>query len=187
VNNIPRDRLLVLHSIITSKTRIRILMSLFLNPERSAYLRELSEEFAVSPSLVKTELQSMRKNGLLTSEKEGKQILYRANQQHPLFPELNSMVRKALGMDHIIESIVQRLGELESAFLLDDYAEGKDTGIIDLLLVGQIDQKNLSDLVKKTEHYISRKIRTLCLTQEEYTGLGDRLARRHLMLLWKRP
>ena len=39
-------------SLITSKTRIRILMRLFLNPEGNAYLRELAEEFAVSPSQV---------------------------------------------------------------------------------------------------------------------------------------
>ena len=161
-------------------------MSLFLNPERSAYLRELSEEFSVSPSMVKGELQSMEENGLLTSEKAGKQIFYRANKQHPLFPELNSMVHKALGMDHILESIIDRLGDLEQAYLLDDYAEGRDTGIVDLLLVGHIDTTNLGDLVNKTEKYIGRKIRTLCLTPDEYHGMTEQLGRRTKMLLWEK-
>ncbi len=176
----------VLNSIITSKTRIRILMGLFLNPQRSAYLRELSEEFALSPSIVKGELQSMKENGLLTSEKAGNQILYRANQKHPLFPELNSMVQKALGMDRILDSIIDRLGDLEQAYLLDDYAEGRDTGIIDLLLVGRIDSSNLTDLVTKTERYIGRKIRTLCLTQDEYGGMSAQLGKRPKLLLWER-
>jgi hypothetical protein len=161
-------------------------MSLFLNPERRAYLRELAEEFAVSPSLVKGELQSMRENGLLTSEKAGKQILYRANQGHPLYPELSSMVHKALGMDRILDSIVERLGDLEKAYLLDDYAEGRDTGIVDLLLVGTIDSTNLSDLVAKTERYIGRKIRTLCLTPEEFGEMAMQLGKRPKLLLWER-
>ena len=100
----------------------------------------------------------------LESHKNGRQIQYQANQKHPLFHELQSMVQKALGMDRILESILERLGNLEEAYLIDDYAEGKDTGIIDLVLIGDIDQENLNDLVHKTERYIDRKIRTLVLS-----------------------
>ncbi len=170
--------------LITSKTRIRILMRLFLNPEGNAYLRELADEFAVSPSQVKEELSQLSGAGLLESEKHGRQIHYRANTQHPLFPELHSMVHKALGMDRIIDSVIGRLGRLELAFLLDDYAEGKDTGIIDLGLVGDIDRANLIDLVGKTERYIGRKIRTLVLTPEEYERMYLVLKKRPLLPLW---
>ncbi len=170
--------------LITSKTRIRILMRLFLNPGGNAYLRELADEFAVSPSQVKDELSQLSAAGLLESEKQGRQIHYRANTRHPLFPELQSMVHKALGMDRILESVVERLGRLELAFLLDDYAEGKDTGIIDLGLVGAIDTINLADLVAKTERYIGRKIRTLVLSREEYERMRPVLEKRPLLPLW---
>jgi DNA-binding transcriptional ArsR family regulator len=170
--------------LITSKTRIRILMRLFLNPEGNAYLRELADEFAVSPSQVKDELSQLSAAGLLDSEKLGRQIHYRANTRHPLFPELHSMVHKALGMDRILDSVIERLGRLELAFLLDDYAEGKDTGIIDLGLVGDVDQANLTDLVGKTERYIGRKIRTLVLSREEYERMRAVLEKRPLLPLW---
>jgi DNA-binding transcriptional ArsR family regulator len=170
--------------LITSKTRVRILMRLFLNPEGNAYLRELAEEFAVSPSQVKEELSQLSEAGLLESQKQGRQIHYRANTCHPLFPELHSMVHKALGMDRIIDSVVERLGRLELAFLLDDYAKGKDTGIIDLGLVGDIDQANLFDLVGKTERYIGRKIRTLVLSAEEYERMHSVLKKRPMLPLW---
>lgn len=173
------------NGLITSKTRIRILMRLFLNPEGDAYLRELANEFSVSPSQVKDELSQLGAAGLLESEKRGRQIHYRANTRHPLFPELHSMVHKALGMDRIIDSVVNRLGRLELAFLLDDYAEGKDTGIIDLGLVGDIDTTNLADLVRKTERYIGRKIRTLVLTPEEYERISPMLKQRPLLRLWE--
>lgn len=175
----------LLSSLITSKTRVRILMRLFLNPDGQAYLRELAEEFSVSPSQVKEELDQLREAGLLVNARQGRQINFRANREHPLFPELHSMVQKALGMDRILDSIVQRLGRLERAFLLDDYAVGRDTGIIDLGLVGEIDQANLADLTAKTERYIGRKIRTLVLSREEYEELWPMLERRPMLCLWE--
>jgi len=174
----------IFSGLITSKTRIKILMRLFLNPKQNAYLRELADEFNASPSQVREELRQLNDAGFLESHKNGRQIQYQANQKHPLFRELQSMVRKALGMDQILDSILDRLGNLEEAYLIDDYAEGKDTGIIDLVLVGDIDQENLTDLVRKTERYIDRKIRTLCRGRGEWNKLYDSLAKRPLLKLW---
>jgi DNA-binding transcriptional ArsR family regulator len=171
--------------LITSKMRIRILMRLFLNPKRNAYLRELANEFDASPSHIKEELDQLKEANLLTSRKNGRQVLFSANQKHPVFNELHSMVKKALGMDQILESMIKRLGNLEMALLVDDYAEGKDSGIIDLVLIGNIDQNNLQDLTKKTERYINRKIRTLSLTADEYMQLAPNLDSRPNFLLWK--
>ncbi len=85
-----------------------------------------------------------------------------------------------------MESIIGRLGDLEKAYLIDDYAKGKDTGLIDLILVGHIDQEKLSDFVGKTERYIGRKIRTLVVTSEEHQNLQQVLAKRPQLLLWER-
>lgn len=171
--------------LITSRTRIEILMRLFLNPLRKAYLRQLSAETGVSPSLIRAELQQLEESGLLKKERSGRQVLFCANTEHALFPELNSMVRKALGMDHILESIVERLGSLEAAWLIDDYAEGRDTGIIDLLLVGHLDQENLPVLVAKAEKYLQRKIRTLVMTGDERESVNAILESRPSLQLWK--
>ncbi len=159
-------------------------MRLFLNPNRQAYLRELADEFGASPSHIKEELGRLSSSSLVCSEKVGRQINFSANTAHPLFPELQSMVKKALGMDRILESILSRLGNLELAFLMDDYAEGKDTGIIDLGLVGDIDHANLNDLVLKSEKYLERKIRTLVFTHTEYSNMILQLQKRPMMVLW---
>lgn len=172
--------------LITSKTRIKILMRLFLNPNGTAYLRELANDFQTSPSLVKDELDQLHKAKLLIANKSGRQILFSANQDHPLFSELHSMVKKSLGMDQILESIIKRLGNLQQALLIDDYAEGKDTGIIDLVLIGDIDTTNLMDLTTKTERYIERKIRTLLMTVEEYQQHGTILNNRPQFVLWQK-
>ncbi len=175
----------LLSGLISSKTRIKLLVRFFFNPKTSSYLRELSKEFDISTNSVREELNQLTKTNLLKSKKNGRQVHYAANQDHPLFPELKSMVGKLMGIDKVIDGIVDRLGDLEYAYLLDDYAEGKDTGIIDLLLIGGIDHYHLNDLSRKTERYIKRKIRSLVLSPDEYTKFKFRLKERPYLLIWE--
>ena len=171
--------------LISSKTRIKLLIRFFFNPKTRSYLRELAKEFNVSTNAVREELNQLTKTDLLHSEKNGRQVYYRANPEHPLFPELKSMVSKVMGVDHVIDGIVHRLGDLERAYLIDDYAEGKDTGIIDLLLVGNIDHYHLNDLSRKTERYVKRKIRSLVLSREEFEEILPQLEGRPRVLIWE--
>ena len=160
-------------------------MRLFFNPKARSYLRELAKEFNVSTNAVREELNQLKKTDLLKSEKNGRQIYYMANTEHALFPELKSMVSKVMGIDQVIDGIVNRLGDLERAYLIGDYAEGKDTGIIDILLIGEIDQYHLNDLTRKTERYVKRKIRSLVLTKDEFNNFRSELENRPRVLIWK--
>jgi predicted DNA-binding protein YlxM (UPF0122 family) len=175
----------ILAGLIGSKTRVKLLMRFFFNPEARSYLRELAKEFNVSTNAVREELNQLKKTDLLTSEKNGRQVFYKANTRHALFPELKSMVSKVMGIDQVVDSIIERLGNLESAYLIDDYAEGKDTGIIDIILVGDIDHYHLNDLSRKTERYIKRKIRSLVLSRAEYQQLLPELKNRPILLIWE--
>jgi len=172
--------------LISSKTRISLLMRFFFNPGTKSYLRELSKDLQVSSNAVREELNQLTKTKLLTSEREGRNVFYTANNDHPLFPELKSMVSKVMGLDQVIDSILTRLGDLEKAYIIDDYAEGKDTGIIDLVLVGNIDQYHLNDLSRKTERYIKRKIRSLVMTKQEFKAFQPSLEKRSYFLVWER-
>ena len=171
--------------LISSKTRIKLLIRFFFNPSTRSYLRELANEFNVSTNSVREELNQLTRTELLTSQKSGRQVFYKANQKHPLFPELKSMVSKVMGIDQVVDGIVTRLGDIERAYLLDDYAEGKDSGIIDLVLVGNIDQYHLNDLSRKTERYIKRKIRTLVLSRDEFKEFEPKLKACPNILIWE--
>jgi predicted Rossmann fold nucleotide-binding protein DprA/Smf involved in DNA uptake len=174
----------LLSGLISSKTRIKLLIRLFFNPATHAYLRELAKEFDVSTNAVREELNQLKQTKLLKTKKSGRQIFYMANTEHSLFPELKSMVSKVMGIDQVIDGIVNRLGDLERAYLTGDYAEGKDTGIIDLVLVGKIDEYHLNDLSRKTERYIKRKIRSLVLNRSEYNEMLPNLKQKPLVLIW---
>ena len=159
-------------------------MRFFFNPKTRSYLRELAKEFNVSSNAVREELNQLTRTSLLKSERNGRNVYYQANTDHALFSELKSMISKVMGIDQVIDGIVERLGNLEKAYLIGDYAEGKDTGIIDLMLVGVIDPYHLNDLTKKTERYIKRKIRLLVLDHEEYRALWPELEQKPHLLIW---
>jgi DNA-binding transcriptional regulator PaaX len=70
-----------------------------MNPETSAHLRGLATEFDESTNGVRVELNRLSEAGLLESSQSGNKIYYQANTKHGLYPEINSIVRKYLGID----------------------------------------------------------------------------------------
>jgi DNA-binding transcriptional ArsR family regulator len=176
----------VLESLITSKTRLKLLLKFFLNPDTSSHLRGLAAEFDESTNAVRVELNRLTEAGLLEISKEGRNIKYQVNTRHTLYPDIHSIVKKYLGIDEIIESVVKQLGNVELAFLTGDYAQGIDSGLIDLVLVGEIDKTYLQQLVEKSEALIHRKIRTLVISQKEAEQLKKRFQKEKILLLWER-
>ena len=180
----------MLEYLITSRTRVKMLLKFFLNSHSKAHLRGLAEEFGESTNSIRHELNNLSKAGYLVSNGKGNIIEYSANIDHPLYPEIKNLVHKHMGIDKIIDNIVNkmisRLGQLESAFITGDYAEGKDSGIIDLVLVGTINSDNLLGYVQKAEGLINRKIRTLVLSMDEFDKNRKSLHADTALWLWKR-
>lgn len=148
----------VLDTLITSKTRLKMLLKFFTNSASSAYLRGMAEEFGESTNAIRHELNNLSKASYLISEEQGRTILYRANTKHPLYPELKNLIHKYLGLDKIVDNILAKLGKLYYAFIIGDYAHGKDSGLIEMILVGDIDSVYLNQCVLKVEKLINRKI-----------------------------
>jgi hypothetical protein len=121
---------------------------------------------------VRLELNRLSEAGFLLSKASGKTKIYRANQEHPLYQEIRSIVSKYLGFDRLIEQVVNNLGNVEKAIILGDYAQGKDTGTIELVLIGRaINLDYLRFLIGKTEHRIKRKVIVQVLEVEPESGV----------------
>ncbi|MEF2144007.1 MAG: winged helix-turn-helix domain-containing protein [Desulfovibrionaceae bacterium] len=163
----------MLTELFTSKTRIKLLMKLFLNPKVSCYLRELASEFAVSPNAIKGELDSLSNAGYLEKEQNGRSIYFKANKKHPFFPEISSIVRKTVGIDKLVDEVVASLGEVKAVYILDDYALGKDSGLIDALIVGNVDRNRLNELRHIVQGKVSRTVRVLDVSPEEFETNRD--------------
>ena len=157
----------MLDSIVTSKTRIKLLLKFF-SHDNSGYLRSLAKEFDESTNSVRVELNRLTEAGLLQTADDGKTKVYRANRTHPFFEEIRNMVSKFLGLDQLLEEVVRRLGNVERAYIVGDYAQGVDSGTIDLILVGkEIDMVYLGFLVEKTYEKINRRVNVRVVEEME--------------------
>ena len=174
--------MLVLDSLITSKTRIKMLLKFFTNSHATAYLRGMAEEFGESTNAIRHELNNLSKAGYLVSSEDGRTILYRANTNHPLYNEVKNLVHKYLGFDKIIENILSRLGDLQVAFIVGDYAKGMDTGTIQLVLVGAVNEKYLNKLVRKAKDLLHRNIRIELISKEEFESNREKFE--SALLVW---
>lgn len=174
----------MLDSLITSKTRLRLLMKFFANSQTSAYLRSLAEEFGESSNSVRQELNRLAGANLLVTRSDGNKKQYQANAKHPLFPELNKLVKKYMGLSDIVEHVLQRLGTVRLALVTGDYAKGIDSGIVDLVVVGEVDYHYLMRLIQKAEAETSRKIRLLVATVDEFIRLQSQLDLSTALVLW---
>ena len=174
----------MLQSLITSKTRIRLLLKFFLNPGTKAYLRGLATEFGESTNAIRVELNRLTDAKLLKSINSGRKVEYQANKEHSLFKDIQSVVKKYVGLDTLAEELANKLGDIHSAHIIGDYAKGIDSGLIDLVLLGNVDDVKLKQITDKTEDLIHRKIRTLVLDPKDMKELSNRLDFKHAICIW---
>ncbi|MEZ4825564.1 MAG: winged helix-turn-helix domain-containing protein [Bacteroidia bacterium] len=176
----------MIETLISSKTRIKLLLKFFLNSSMTAYLRNLESEFGESSNSIRVELNRLEDAGFLSSEFEGNKKIFRANTRHPLFGELNSIVMKYAGIDRIIEHVVKCLGDVEEVYLTGEFARGLDSKIVDLILIGNIDTRYLVELIEKAEPLIHRKIRYLIYSKTEFEKLDFSNLTTIPLLLWSK-
>jgi hypothetical protein len=158
----------LLDTLITNKTRVKLLLRFFLNPQASSYLRGLEEEFGESTNAIRIELNRFEAAGLLVSWEVKNKKMFSANQNHPLFTDIRSILRKHTGIDTIISKVINNLGNIESAYLKDMMARNLDNSSLELFIFGDpIDQKYLSSLTDKATTLINRDIKCITLSGKD--------------------
>jgi len=175
----------MIETLISSKTRVKLLMKFFLNSRTTAYLRSLEEEFGESTNGIRLELNKFEKAGFIDSETQGNKKVFKANTKHPLFKDINSIVLKLTGLNHIIDYIIQRIGDLHKVYLVGKLANGQATDIIDIVVVGEnINIPFLIEQIQKAEKKIDKKIRYVYYTVAEFDINKIKEPGMHPLLLW---
>jgi len=176
----------MIETLISSKTRIKLLLKFFLNSKTTAYLRSLEGEFGDSTNAIRVELNKLENAGMLRSSQKGNKKIFQANTKHPLFKEIHNILLKQIGLDQIIENVVERLGDVDRVYLIGDFAKGLDSQIIDLIFVGDIDKTYLLNLVEKVEKLIQRKTRYLIYQDSELSETALNKMNPERLLLWSK-
>jgi hypothetical protein len=177
----------MIDTLISSKTRIKLLLKFFLNSNTTAYLRSLEEEFGESTNGIRVELNKFEKAGFLDSFSKGNKKMFTVNTKHPLFKDIHHIIMKMVGLEYVVDYIVQRIGDLEKVYLVGKLSSGQDTGIIDLVLVGNnINKTFLLEQIEKAEKKIDKKIRYVMYTPDEFDIKKITEPGTHPLLLWSK-
>lgn len=163
-----------------------MLLKFFLNSNNKSYLRSLESEFGESSNAIRVELNRFEEAGMLSSFTSGNRKYFQANTQHPLYKEMHSILRKQIGIDKIIENIIERLGNVEQVYVAGALAKGIDSSIIDLVFVGEVNKEYLITLIEKVEQLISRKIRYVVYTGADLSGADEVLGGQNALLIWEK-
>ena len=174
----------MIEALISSKTRIKLLLKFFLNSNTTAYLRSLESEFGESTNGIRLELNRFEKAGMLTSFSEGNKKVFQANREHPLFDEIHNIMLKHIGLDKVVENVIERLGDVLQVYLAGSFSKGVNSQVIDLIFIGDIDIGYLVNLIQKVEKRIHRKVRYLIYEPTERSKIDWASFDPKPLLLW---
>jgi len=149
----------MLNNLITSKTRLRLLIKFFISQANKAHLNGLATEFGESTNSIRKELNNLYSAGYLLKSKSNNKIEYNVNSKHPLYETMRKVVLKHLGLEDMIEAVLDKIGNIEKIILIGDYAKGIDSGKIEIILKGKdLNMGYISNLESKIEELINRKV-----------------------------
>lgn len=174
----------MLNTLITSKTRVKLLLKFFLNTKTSSYLKHLEAEFEDSSNGIRLELNKFEKAGLLLSETIGNKKMYRANKDHSLFNDIHNILLKYTGIDQLIDKVVKELGNVYRVYLVGSFARGLESNMIDIILIGDINREYLINLTTKAEKLIEKKIRFVLYSEEEFNKDKNKILSEAHLLIW---
>tara|TARA_B100000575_G_C23082326_1_gene623615 strand:- start:91 stop:600 length:510 start_codon:yes stop_codon:yes gene_type:complete len=149
----------MLDELITSKTRLRLLIKFFVSQANKGYLNGLANEMGESTNSIRKELNHLYNAGYLNKIKKNNKVEYNVNSLHPLYDTLRKVVLKHLGLEDIVEAVLEKMGSVDKIILVGDYAKGIDSGIIEIFLIGKkLNTEYISNLENKIEKLINRKV-----------------------------
>ncbi len=149
----------MLGSLITSKTRLKLLIKFFVNATSKGHLRGLADEFDESTNAIRKELNQLSDAGYLNKEQAQNRVVYRANTHHPLFGPLQQLIRKYLGMDDLVDQVLERAGDVHQVILVGAYAKGIEANRIEIVVLGNaLNSAYLLQLADKTSTLINKTV-----------------------------
>ena len=152
----------MLGSLITSKTRLRMLIKFFISAANNGYLNGLANEFNESTNSIRKELNNLSSAGYLLKSKENNRIIYNANTSHPMFEVLQKIVRQHLGLEDIVETVIDRIGDVDKIAVTGKYALGIDSGDIEIIINGsKVNYEYLENIKPKIKRKIGREVNFL--------------------------
>ena len=165
----------LLTEIFSSRVRAELFRLLFgIGPEE-LHMRELERRTGCAIGTIQTELKKLLRLGLVSSRRDGNRLYYKANRQHPLYPELRGLVLKTVGLVDVLQSALAKDAGIRVAFVFGSIArQEEETGSdIDLMVIGRLGLRQLTGLLAGIGTQVGREINPHVMDDTEFARRRD--------------
>lgn len=154
---------------LSSRSRAEILRLLFGTGSRELHGRELERQSGLADATVRQELKKLIRLGVVAARQDGNRTYYHANVEHPLYPDIRSLVRKTSGLTEVLREALGE-GEIQIAFVFGSVASGAERAAsdVDLMVIGAISLRQLSKRLSGLAAKLGREINPHVLTPAEF-------------------
>jgi len=160
----------MIDKLFSSKTRVEILKLFLFNPQDSFYQRQISAITRQSIRGVQREVIKLESIGLIEKSIQGNRIYYKANKKCPIFEQLKMILFKTVGIAEVLKDSLKKKNNIKIAFIYGSYAKGQENLLsdIDLMVIGSITSKELSNILSKSKRELTREINYAVFPQQEF-------------------
>ncbi len=170
----------ILAKILSSRVRSEIFRLLFGLSDNELYVREIERRTGLSIATVRQELKKLLQMELLLARRDGNRLYYRGNKEHPLFPDIQSMVLKTAGIVEPLKEVLDK-ESVNIAFIFGSVANNREGAAsdLDLMVIGTVGLRTVSGWFSGISEKIGREINPHVLSLNEYSK--RKRAREHFL------
>lgn len=156
--------------ILSSKVRAEIFRLLFGVHSAELHMRELEREAGCTIGPIQSELKKLLGMQLVSARRSGNRLYYRANVEHPLYPDIRSMVLKTSGLGDYLKERLSTREDVTFAFVFGSMASGEEraTSDIDLMIIGSIGLRAVSGLLADFRATVGREVNPHVFSIEDF-------------------
>jgi len=157
--------------VLLPQARRAILTELFARTDERLHLRELERRTGLNAKGLMRELHALTDAGILTAQRSGNRVYYRANPDCPIYSELRALMLKARDFAGVLKRALEPLADrIVLAYIYGSHATGEagPHSDIDLMLVGELALSDIASPVAEAERELSREISPTLYTPGEY-------------------
>jgi predicted nucleotidyltransferase len=159
---------------VRSPVRAELLRVFFGLHRGRLYRSELMQLMPYAKESVETQLNALKRMKLIVSEKDGNRAYYSANNLHPLYADIRSIILKTTGLrDVLVSALTDPL--IEFAFVFGSIASQTDKpeSDVDLIIIGDVTELQVARLLRGASDHLGREINPHVYTRSEITRRAE--------------
>lgn len=158
-----------LEKLLSSKVRAEIFRLLFATRDTELHVRELARRSKLNEATLRQELAKLKELDLVLGRRDGNRVYFKANQGHPIYSDIHSLVLKTTGLVDVLRKALES-ADIAVAFVFGSVAAGKEAAHsdVDFMVIGNIGLRTLSSRLSEISSQVGREINPHVMTEVEY-------------------